>query len=57
MVHRQQNHVVLLAKFEQSDSNQRSVRKVEGALPLLLRQAACFTLANFFSQETKIDYR
>ena len=31
------------------------MRKVEGALRLLLRQAARFTLADFFRQETKID--
>ena len=35
MVHRQQHHVVLLAKFNQSHTDQRPVRKVEGALRLL----------------------
>ena len=56
MVHRQQHHMVLLAKFNQSHTDQRPVRKVEGALRLQLRQAARFTLADFFRQETKIDY-
>ena len=55
MVHRQQHQVVLLGQSNQSRTDQRSVRQVEGALPLVMRQEARFTLADFFRQGTQVD--